>query len=71
MPIRKIEKMFDKLLKTLLITQLDIKKFDMGNKAAGIRVRRVMQNVRASAKAIRNEIQRVKRMKRAVKGKDE
>lgn len=70
MPIRKIEKMFDKLLKTLLVTQLDIKKFDMGNKAAGIRVRRVMQNVRASAKAIRNEIQRVKRMKRAVKDTD-
>ena len=71
MPIRKIEKMFDKLLKGLLITQLDIKKFDMGNKAAGIRIRRVMQEVRAAAKGIRTEIQRVNRMKRAAKEKGE
>lgn len=63
MPVRKIEKMFDKMLKTLLVTQLDIKKFDMGNRAAGIRVRRVMQEVRLAAKGIRNEIQRIKRIK--------
>ena len=63
MPVRKIEKMFDKLLKTLLVTQIDIKKFDMGNRAAGIRVRRVMQEVRAAAKGIRSEIQRIKRIK--------
>lgn len=63
MPVRKIEKMFDKLLKTLLVTQLDIKKFDMGNRAAGIRVRRKMQEVRIAAKGIRNEIQRIKRIK--------
>lgn len=63
MPIRKIEKMFDKLLKILLVTQLDIKKFDQGNRAAGIRVRRKMQEVRKAAKAIRSEIQRIKRIK--------
>ena len=71
MPIRKIEKMYDKLLKILLVTQLDIKKFDMGNKAAGIRIRRVMQEVRIAAKGIRTEIQRVNRMKRAAKGREE
>ena len=55
--------MYDKMLKTLLDCQLDIKKFDMGNKTAGIRVRRTMQTVRSQAKGIRNTIQNVKRIK--------
>ena len=63
MMIRKIDKMYDKLLKTLLECQLDIKKFDMGNKTAGIRVRRAMQVTRRQAKAIRSTIQNVKRIK--------
>lgn len=69
MLIRKIDKMYDKLLKILLECQLDIKKFDMGNKTAGIRVRRTMQVVRGQAKAIRLAIQNVKRIKE--KKKDE
>jgi len=63
MLIRKIEKMYDKMLKTLLECQLDIKKFDMGNKTAGIRIRRTMQVVRGQAKTIRATIQNVKRIK--------
>lgn len=63
MMIRKIDKMYDKMLKTLLECQLDIKKFDMGNKTAGIRVRRSMQVVRRQAKVIRSTIQNVKRIK--------
>jgi len=61
--IRKIDKMFDKMLKILLECQLDIKKFDQGNKTAGIRVRRTMQVVRRQAKTIRATIQNVKRIK--------
>lgn len=61
--VRKIEKMYDKLLKILLDCQLDIKKFDMGNKTAGIRVRRTMQVVRNQAKTIRATVQSVKRIK--------
>jgi len=51
------------MLKTLLECQLDIKKFDMGNKTAGIRIRRTMQVVRGQAKTIRATIQNVKRIK--------
>lgn len=70
MPIRKIEKMYDKMLKMLLTIQLDIKKFDMGNKTAGIRVRWSMQEVRKQAKSIRVEIQRVNRIKRTMKERE-
>ena len=63
MPLRKIEKMYDRLLKVLMECQLDIKKFDMGNKTAGIRIRRTMQDIRKRARGLRQGIQSVNRIK--------
>lgn len=63
MPIKKIEKMYDRLLKELLTYQPDVQKFDNGNITAGIRLRKGMQKIRNMAKEVRSAVQGVKRIK--------
>jgi len=55
-----------KLSKTVYTQAPDLKKFEMGNNTAGIRVRAGLQDVRALAKEIRFEIQKIRKQRKAV-----
>ena len=52
----KLKEMFD----TLVATQADYDKFEKGNKSAGTRVRKNMQDVKSLAQQIRLEVQEMK-----------
>lgn len=67
MPLRHIELMHEKLSAILVSAKKDVLKFDRGNNTAGIRIRAVMQDVRNGAKDIRDEIQRIKRIRKQIK----
>lgn len=47
---------FDKLKKLIADAEEDILKFDGGNKAAGTRVRKSMQDIKAAAQEIREKV---------------
>lgn len=47
---------FDRLKKLVLDTEEDLKKAEGGNKAAGTRVRGLMQDIKAVAQEIREKI---------------
>lgn len=47
---------FEKLKKIIAEAEADVLKFDGGNKAAGTRVRKSMQDVKAAAQEIREKV---------------
>lgn len=51
---------FDKLKKLIVDAEEDILKFDGGNKAAGTRVRKAMQDIKAAAQEIREKVLEVR-----------
>lgn len=51
---------FDKLKKLIADAEEDILKFDGGNKAAGTRVRKSMQEIKAAAQEIREKVLEVR-----------
>jgi hypothetical protein len=57
----KTTDMLEELIKTARTSEVDLRKFDGGNTSAGKRARKVMQSVRKRAKAIRVEIQRMRK----------
>ena len=62
--MRKIENMVVKMVEKILESELDVKKFDRGNQRAGLRIRKVMQQIRAMAHEIRTEIQIIKKYRK-------
>lgn len=62
--MRKIENMVAKIVEKLLDTQKDMKKFDRGNQRAGVRIRKVMQEIKGMAQEVREEIQVIKKWRR-------
>jgi hypothetical protein len=53
---------FEKLKALLVDTEADVKKFsEKGNKAAGSRIRKAMQEIKALAQAIRVDVQEAKK----------
>ena len=50
----------DGMMKTLISTAVDVEKFAQGNKSAGTRIRKNMQNVKNLAQQIRVEVQEQK-----------
>lgn len=51
---------FEKLKKMIVDAEEDILKFDGGNKAAGTRVRKSMQDIKAAAQEIREKVLEVR-----------
>jgi hypothetical protein len=49
-------KSFDQLITTIQAAQIEATKVDAGNKAAGTRLRALMQDVKAGATAVRAEV---------------
>lgn len=59
--------MLEKLLYKAKKTEVDLRKFDNGNAAAGIRARRTLQEVKDNIKIIRAEIQKIKKARKIKK----
>jgi hypothetical protein len=47
---------FDKIASIITDTKADVIKFEAGNKAAGTRVRKAMQDIKVLAQEIRKEV---------------
>jgi len=62
--MRKIENMVTKIVEKILESELDVKKFDRGNQRAGLRIRKVMQQIRWMAHEVRMEIQIIKKYRK-------
>lgn len=55
-----IESMINEMLNSLEDCLNDAKKFDNGNKSAGTRIRKVMQEMKVSAQTVRETISQIK-----------
>ena len=48
------------MMQTLISTAVDVEKFHQGNKSAGTRVRKAMQDIKTLAQEVRVEVQEMK-----------
>ena len=55
-----IKSLIDEMLNTLEDCLNDAEKFDNGNKSAGTRIRKVMQEIKTSAQTVRETISQIK-----------
>ena len=58
--MNKIETKLKQMLDTLIATQTDYDKFESGNKSAGTRLRKSMQEIKTLAQEVRVEVQQQK-----------
>ena len=58
--MNEIETQLEAMYQTLLATQTDFDKFKVGNKSAGTRLRKSMQDIKAMAQDIRVTVQNEK-----------
>jgi hypothetical protein len=56
----KIETLINEMLNNLEDCLDDAKKFDNGNKSAGVRVRKTMQEIKTSAQTVRETVSEIK-----------
>lgn len=50
----------EKIQEVLTLVQSDVEKFTNGNKSAGTRIRKAMQEIKGLAQEVRSEIQTIK-----------
>jgi|TARA_R100000030_G_scaffold78308_1_gene61291 hypothetical protein len=48
------------MMQTLISTAVDVEKFEQGNKSAGTRIRKAMQEIKTMAQEVRVEVQEIK-----------
>ena len=48
------------MMQTLIATAVDVEKFEQGNKSAGTRTRKAMQEIKNLAQEVRVEVQEIK-----------
>jgi len=58
--MENLEKMLGQMHETLVSTATDYEKFESGNKSAGTRLRKAMQEIKNLAQGVRLEIQEIK-----------
>ena len=56
----ELNKMLQSMYETLVNTDSDLEKFDNGNKSAGTRIRKAMQEIKLLAQQIRVKVQDIK-----------
>ena len=56
----ELNKMMQLMYETLVGTDSDLEKFDSGNKSAGTRIRKAMQEIKLLAQQIRVKVQDIK-----------
>ena len=48
------------MMQALISTAVDVEKFEQGNKSAGTRIRKAMQEIKTMAQEVRVEVQEIK-----------
>ena len=56
----ELNKMMQLMYETLVSTDSDLEKFDNGNKSAGTRIRKAMQEIKLLAQQVRVKVQDIK-----------
>jgi hypothetical protein len=58
--MKELENKMNEMMQTLIATAVDVEKFQQGNKSAGTRVRKAMQDIKNLAQEVRVEVQEIK-----------
>ncbi len=58
--MNKLDSKMNEMMQTLISTAVDVEKFDQGNKSAGTRIRKAMQEIKNIAQEVRVEVQEIK-----------
>jgi hypothetical protein len=58
--MQEIENTLQNMYETLMSTQTDFDKFRDGNKSAGTRLRKAMQDIKSQAQTVRVQVQEIK-----------
>jgi len=58
--MENLEKMLAEMHQVLISTAVDYDKFESGNKSAGTRLRKAMQEIKNLAQGVRTEVQEIK-----------
>lgn len=58
--MKELENKMNEMMQTLIATAVDVEKFQQGNKSAGTRVRKAMQDIKNLAQEVRIEVQEIK-----------
>jgi hypothetical protein len=61
MTIKRIIPQMDKLVTMVLKLEADVRRFDNGNNAAGVRVRKGLNDIAKHCKKVRSHIQTIKK----------
>ena len=58
--MNELDRKMNDMMQTLIATAVDVEKFHQGNKSAGTRVRKAMQDIKNIAQEVRVEVQEMK-----------
>tara|TARA_R100000353_G_scaffold147431_1_gene105997 strand:- start:923 stop:1114 length:192 start_codon:yes stop_codon:yes gene_type:complete len=58
--MKELENKMNEMMQTLIATAVDVEKFQQGNKSAGTRIRKAMQEIKSIAQEVRVEVQEIK-----------
>lgn len=58
--MKNISELYSKLIETVHNVAEDVEKFDKGNKSAGTRVRKAMQDIKVIAQEVRETVSEIK-----------
>ena len=58
--MNELDRKMNDMMQTLISTAVDVEKFHQGNKSAGKRVRKAMQDIKNLAQEVRVEVQEMK-----------
>jgi len=58
--MQEIENTLQNMYESLMATQTDFDKFRDGNKSAGTRLRKAMQDIKSQAQSVRVQVQEIK-----------
>ena len=58
--MQEIENTLQNMYESLMATQADFDKFRDGNKSAGTRLRKAMQDIKSQAQSVRVQVQEIK-----------
>ena len=58
--MNELNSKMNEMMQTLISTAVDVEKFEQGNKSAGTRIRKAMQEIKTMAQEVRVEVQEIK-----------
>ena len=58
--MNELNSKMNEMMQSLISTAVDVEKFEQGNKSAGTRIRKAMQEIKTMAQEVRVEVQEIK-----------